>query len=153
MITVNKPKQENLSDSNVNMRERIVNETKNMNTNKMSNNIQDNNNNSQGDDESEDEGPSPEELKKLIMFFELTRRNYINLFKTLISSNGELMGKVNFNMLKIIMAKELKIEEYLQSIDIDISTEAIDQYFLEPFCYEKKSNTMYYISNSNEDIR
>lgn len=66
------------------------------------------------------------DLKKLIMYFELTRRNYISLFKRLIMNNTDLLGKINIKMLKIIMAKELKIEEILKQVDLELGPDAIE---------------------------
>lgn len=83
--------------------------------------------------------PSVEDLYKLIMYFELTRRNYISLFKKLIMNNTELLEKLNIKMLQIIIAKELKIEEILNSVDMEMGSEVIEKYFLDSFCYEKKS--------------
>lgn len=74
------------------------------------------------------------------MYFELTRRNYISLFKKLIMNNTDLLEKLNIKMLQIIIAKELKIEEILKSVDMELGSEVIDQYFLDSFCYEKKSS-------------
>ena len=79
------------------------------------------------------------DLRKLIMYLELTRRNYISLFKQLIMNNAELLGKINIKMLKIIMAKELKIEEQLKAFDIELGPDSIEEYFLDGFCFEKKS--------------
>lgn len=73
------------------------------------------------------------------MYFELTRRNYISLFKKLIMNNTELLEKLNIKMLQIIIAKELKIEEILNSVDMEMGSEVIEKYFLDSFCYEKKS--------------
>ena len=73
------------------------------------------------------------------MYFELTRRNYISLFKRLIMNNTDLLGKINIKMLKIIMAKELKIEEILKQVDLELGPDAIEQHFIDSFCFEKIS--------------
>lgn len=73
------------------------------------------------------------------MYLELTRRNYISLLKKLIMGNTDLLSQVNVRMLKIIMAKELRIEETLKSIDQEMGPDAIEQHFLDSFTFDKKT--------------
>lgn len=73
------------------------------------------------------------------MYLELTRRNYISLLKKLIMGNTDLLSQVNVRMLKIIMAKELRIEETLKSIDQEMGPDAIEQHFLDGFTFDKKT--------------
>ncbi len=83
--------------------------------------------------------PSPEEMKGLIMFFELTRRGYINLLSNLFDNNMDIFNKIDSKMLQIIMAKEARIEAVLQEIDKSLRDEYVETYFLDKFCFEKRS--------------
>lgn len=96
-----------------------------------------------GEEEGEEESVyEPDEyiLKRLISFFELTRRDYINLFQKLIYKQPDLLDKINLKMLQIIMAKEFKIEEILKEIDYDLSGNSIEEYFLDPYAYNKRGS-------------
>lgn len=77
-------------------------------------------------------------LKRLISFFELTRRDYINLFQKLIFKQPDLLDKINTKMLQIIMAKEFKVEELLKKIDDDLNGVGLEDYFLDPYAFTKR---------------
>ena len=95
-----------------------------------------------GDYEEEDSrrDPSSQDMKKLIMFFELTRRGYINLLSNFLDNNLDIFNKIDSKMLQIIMAKEARIEESLQEIDRSLREDFVESYFLDKFCYEKRSS-------------
>lgn len=100
------------------------------------------------EEEEEPEGEEEEDpidewtMKKFIAFFELTRRDYINLFQKVITNQPEMLDKIFLKLLQIIMAKENMIEEYLGEIDSELGENAIKEYFLDPYAYENKGRLL-----------
>lgn len=79
-------------------------------------------------------------LKKFITYFELTRRDYINLFKKVLDNQPDMLEKLSPKLLQIIMAKENKVAEFLGEIDEEMGGErTITEYFLDPYAFEKRS--------------